>query len=398
MDKPNEREVETSGAEETKADEKVQGSSPVRSEPKPEEAPEGESLASDEAQVEQEASGLDWWGGGLSSWVNPKTLEKAMTSVSSVTNSAVQAAKERSSEVYGFVAKDLSEVSATATSAVGSTATTLKKSLEWDWYYCDPNMYSDVDIPVPVFETKESEEAPINENEEFDEKTDVLADKAVDSMKKSVSSFWSYASGYANQMFVQDDLEADAILVRGDNPVLLDRLQAQLHALASDPGTFEADPHPKDKVQWDEWACDLDKRQGEISDLMVNNPDIRQHYTAMVPEKVSHKLFWRRYFFKVHLIELQEAKRQALKKRAEQTQRESESGINWDDVDDLVQTEISDEVQDKLLADYEKEITSKKPSKQDSLSEEMAKATIRSDRSSPEEKGKEDTNWKKGIE
>lgn len=350
MDKPDEREVETSGAEETKADEKVQGSSPVKSEPKPQ-ATEVESVASEEAQVEDEASGLDWWGGGLSSWVNPKTLEKAMTSVSSVTSSAVQAAKVRSSEVYGFVAKDLSEVSATASSAVGSTASTLKKSLE-----------------------------------EFDEKTDVFADKAVDSVKKSVSSFWNYASGYANQMFVQDDLEAEAILVRGDNPVLLDRLQAQLHALASDPNTFESDPDPKDKSQWDEWTCDLDKRQGEISDLMVNNPDIRQHYTAMVPEKVSHKIFWRRYFFKVHLIELQEAKRQALKKRAEQAQRESESGINWDDVDDLVQTEISDEVQDQLLADYEKEITSKKTSKQDSLSEEMAKVNIRSDRSSPEEK------------
>ena len=32
---------------------------------------------------------------------------------------------------------------------------------------------------------------------------------------------------------------------------------------------------------------------------------------------MSHKVFWTRYFFKVHLIELQEAKRQALRKRAE---------------------------------------------------------------------------------
>lgn len=34
----------------------------------------------------------------------------------------------------------------------------------------------------------------------IDEKTDVLTDKAVDSVKKSVSSFWRFASGYAQQV------------------------------------------------------------------------------------------------------------------------------------------------------------------------------------------------------
>ena len=54
--------------------------------------------------------------------------------------------------------------------------------------------------------------------------------------------------------------------------------------------------------------------------------------------QVSHKLFWKRYFFRVHLIELQEARRQALKKRAEQIRIESDEGINWDDVGDLAPT------------------------------------------------------------
>ena len=97
-----------------------------------------------------------------------------------------------------------------------------------------------------------------------------MADKAVDAMKKSVSSFWKYASGYATQMFTEEDLESEAIMIGDDkvsrpknfllkqrniscmcdphmcvllqNPVLLDRLQAQLHALASDPETFLKDP------------------------------------------------------------------------------------------------------------------------------------------------------------
>ncbi len=68
--------------------------------------------------------------------------------------------------------------------------------------------------------------------------------------------------------------------------MLLDRLQAQLFALASDPDTFLSDPDPKDDLDFESWPCDLVKRQGEISDLMMNNANIRKNYTEMVPEKV----------------------------------------------------------------------------------------------------------------
>jgi len=50
--------------------------------------------------------------------------------------------------------------------------------------------------------------------QEFDERTDDIADKAVDSIKKSVSSFWRYASGYAQQMFTEEDLASEAMLVQ----------------------------------------------------------------------------------------------------------------------------------------------------------------------------------------
>lgn len=68
--------------------------------------------------------------------------------------------------------------------------------------------------------------------------------------------------------------------------MLLDRLQAQLYALASDPDTFTTDPHSDEKLKWEEWSTDLEKRQGEISDLMINNINVRQHYKELVPDKV----------------------------------------------------------------------------------------------------------------
>lgn len=90
---------------------------------------------------------------------------------------------------------------------------------------------------------------------------------------------------------------------------------------------------------------------------MINNANIRKHYSSLVPAQVQHKLFWARYFYKVHLIEKQEVKRQVLKKRAEQTKADSDSEINWDEEEDL---DIPDAVQEKLLTDYEAELKSGK--------------------------------------
>ena len=53
-------------------------------------------------------------------------------------------------------------------------------------------------------------------------------------------------------MFTEEDLEAEALLVKdGDQePVIMNRLQAQLYALASDPATFLSDPDPDDQVSF----------------------------------------------------------------------------------------------------------------------------------------------------
>merc|ERR1712241_88939 len=159
-------------------------------------------------------------------------------------------------------------------------------------------------------------------------------------VSKGATSLWSMASGYASQMFTEEDLAATAVMVGNNHePIILDRLQAQLHALSSDQETFTQDPDPSDcpSEEWTTWLAglDLDKRQGEISELMINNNNVRKNYSSLVPGKVQHKLFWARYFYKVHLIEKQEAKRQVLKKRAEQTKVESDTEcLNWDEDDE----------------------------------------------------------------
>ena len=63
------------------------------------------------------------------------------------------------------------------------------------------------------------------------------------------------------------------------------------YALGSDPETFTTDPHEDDKAEYEAWKCDLEKREGEISDLMVTSPNIRKNYSSLVPEKVELVLF-----------------------------------------------------------------------------------------------------------
>jgi len=271
----------------------------------------------------------------------PHILEAGISSVASqvaqATSGASKMVKSKSLEVMKAVGEDLGEVRSTIST-----------------------------YAAPV---KGAGGAIKNTILELDEVTDEMAEAAINGVTKSASSFWNMASGYANQMFTEDDLEATAVLVGSNSePIILDRLQAQLHALASDQTTYTKDPDPEDAVSED-WTSylatlDLDQRQGEISELMINNGHIRKHYSSLVPSTVQHKLFWARYFFKVHLIDKQEVKRQVLKKRAEQTKVDSDSEINWDDDEDLENSDIPDAVQEKLLSDYEAELksTSAKPS------------------------------------
>ena len=53
-------------------------------------------------------------------------------------------------------------------------------------------------------------------------------------------------------------------------------------------------------------------------------------HLSQVPSQVSHQEFWQRYFYKVHQLELDEARKQALMRRADNAQVKEES-ISWDD-------------------------------------------------------------------
>nr|XP_045621146.1 BSD domain-containing protein 1-like isoform X1 [Procambarus clarkii] len=248
-----------------------------------------------------EGSGGDgsWWG-----WIQ-STRDKVIS---------------QSSEVLEFVKKDIDEftkvVTEEASSVVSSTANTLKEKLRLD-----------------------------------------EDDSTANHMKKSVSGFLNHVA----EVFTPppDDADQEAIVIRNQQPVILNRLQAAIYAISQDPATFLTDPEG-DESHYEAWLSkfDLESRQTELSDLLVNNQPLRHNYTSLVPAQVSHVVFWHRYFYEVQRLEAAEARRQELKQRADKTANDSE--VVWDEDEDFGgDAEIPEEMQAQLLEDYQRECEEK---------------------------------------
>ncbi|XP_038056917.1 BSD domain-containing protein 1-like [Patiria miniata] len=115
---------------------------------------------------------------------------------------------------------------------------------------------------------------------------------------------------------------------------IFDRAKARLHSMQIDAGTYCTDPEGPAHV-YEDWllSFDTDKYKGDISDLLVSNTDVRAIYTKLVPAVVSNADFWGRYFYKVHQLEQDEARRTALKERADMTSSQTFDieELQWDE-------------------------------------------------------------------
>uniref|UniRef100_A0A8D0G3B6 BSD domain containing 1 n=1 Tax=Sphenodon punctatus TaxID=8508 RepID=A0A8D0G3B6_SPHPU len=109
-----------------------------------------------------------------------------------------------------------------------------------------------------------------------------------------------------------------------------DSTKARLYSLQSDPATYCNEPDGPTEL-FETWLLqfNLEEKKREISELLMSSPSIRALYTKMVPVAVSHSEFWQRYFYKVHHLEQEEFRREALKQRAEQSMHSEEP--DWEE-------------------------------------------------------------------
>ncbi|XP_061651097.1 BSD domain-containing protein 1 isoform X2 [Phyllopteryx taeniolatus] len=228
------------------------------------------------------AEGEGWWGGWL--------------------QQSFQAVKDKSSEALEFIKRDLTEFSTvvqhdTACSIV-ATATAVKNKLA------------------------------VEGSSETTEK-----------VKKSLSSFLGVIT---DTLAPPPDKTIDCDVITlvatpAGTTEVYDSSKARLYSLQADPATYcnEPDGPPE---QFDNWlsSFSMEDKKGEISELLVTSPSIRALYTKMVPAAVAHSEFWQRYFYKVFQLDQEEARRVALKQRAEQTSHTETLGWEEEEEDDFL--------------------------------------------------------------
>ncbi|XP_078133647.1 BSD domain-containing protein 1 [Sander vitreus] len=228
------------------------------------------------------AEGEGWWGGWL--------------------QQSFQAVKDKSSEALEFIKRDLTEFSTVVqhdtTCSLVATATAVRNKLA------------------------------VEGSSETSEK-----------VKKSLSSFL----GVITDTFApppDKTIDCDVITLVATptgTTEIYDSSKARLYSLQADPATYcnEPDGPPE---QFDNWlsSFSLEDKKGEISELLVNSPSIRALYTKMVPVAVAHSEFWQRYFYRVFQLDQEEARRVALKQRAEQTTHTETLGWEEEEEDDFL--------------------------------------------------------------
>ncbi|XP_050402266.1 BSD domain-containing protein 1 isoform X2 [Patella vulgata] len=234
-----------------------------------------------ESEKKDEGSGESWWG----SWI--------------------QAAKDTSASAMEFVRRDLGEFTCTVQAdtqhAVSATSTTVKETLK-------------------------------AEN----------AATAKSRMKEGINSLFQ---GLSKALTIPpDDDGQKPVLVVSSESAIYDRSKVRLHAIQVDPGTYLNEPTGP-REHFIEWCqhFDMESRKGDVSELLVSKVEVRALYTKLVPAQVSHAEFWQRYFYKLHQMALDEARKQALIKRAERSRTDNNSiNDDWSGDEDMEIVELPD--------------------------------------------------------
>ncbi|ELW48621.1 BSD domain-containing protein 1 [Tupaia chinensis] len=240
-----------------------------------------------------------------------------------------QAVKEKSSEALEFMKRDLTEftqvVQHDTACTIAATASVVKEKLAsseaLEFMKPDLTEFTQVvqhDTACTIAATAGQGEAG---REYFHVPQAEGSSGATEKMKKGLSDFL----GVISDTFAPSPdktIDCDVITLMGTpsgTAEPYDGTKARLYSLQSDPATYcnEPDGPPELFDAWLSQFC-LEEKKGEISELLVGSPSIRALYTKMVPAAVSHSEFWHRYFYKIHQLEQEQARREALKQRAEQ--------------------------------------------------------------------------------
>lgn len=129
-------------------------------------------------------------------------------------------------------------------------------------------------------------------------------DSTVNVMKKSISSFL----GQVSDVLVPpiEDEEAEAIMITKDGTLTLTGFAKHLAELQANDATYIQEPVDELAPQYKRWLEIVEQEQftePRLTKQLTNSQILNEKYLSLVPEKVSHMEFWKRYLFKKALLE-----------------------------------------------------------------------------------------------
>uniref|UniRef100_A0A182PU63 BSD domain-containing protein n=1 Tax=Anopheles epiroticus TaxID=199890 RepID=A0A182PU63_9DIPT len=225
-------------------------------------------------------------------------------------------------------------------------------------------------------------------------------DSAVGAMKKSFSTFLGQVTE-ALVPSLEEDEETEAVLITADGTLTLTGFYKHLAELQASNDTYLEEPADELREKYKRWMEVIEQEQftePRLAKHLASSTILNEKYVTLVPAKVAHMNFWKRYLFKKALLEdaianaeLAERKAKAAlnstetcapnktivqtdqpRRTIEEATEPEETPSSYPIADDLAWAEVpdfdaanielSEEEQARLLEEYEQEIREREKS------------------------------------
>lgn len=161
----------------------------------------------------------------------------------------------------------------------------------------------------------------------------------IHAVKKSLSSFFGQVSEALAPTL--DDDDAEAVLITSDGIVTLTGFQKHLAELQANEATYMAPPDSTLTENYQRWLEIVEQdqfTQNQLAKHLSSSEILNENYLSLVPDKISHMEFWKRYLFKRALLEDALANAEIAERRA-QAEVRSNKTISPKRSAEIIQTE-----------------------------------------------------------
>lgn len=164
-------------------------------------------------------------------------------------------------------------------------------------------------------------------------------------VKKSLSSFFGQVSE-ALVPSIEDD-DAEAIIITSEGAVTLTGFQKHLAELQTNESTYLSPPDASLQENYQRWLEIVDQdqfTQNQLARHLTNSEILNEKYLSLVPDKLPHMEFWKRYLFKRALLEDALAAAEIADRRAKAELRSTKT-VSPKRASEIIQTEQPKSVQ-----------------------------------------------------